>query len=437
MASHSKVQYYAPRQIIFRGQQSDIDNLIDQLQTTYHVTLKAVRSLDLSVLPPHTAGEVLVLYEISGALAAEEVLVHVLGLGTSVVPSLNYFIGRPPIPTAGDPWGVEGSPWGVEGSPDTDSLPAAQNDFLTQWALGPQGIQLCDDNGSRTASRVGTGVCVGIFDTSPFPEGDVAIDWAPAIPQCSPLTLHVEHPETFYQMPPLLGAPDISGHGLFVAGLVYAVAPASRIHLIRVLDEFGQGDAFTLAAAVLEFTVRMIAARANNQVDGAVVNLSLGIPLDAPMVSNGYDLEDCVSEIARRIARSDILVAAAAGNDSWALPISQIKSAQLPARDDLIIGVQASNIGGARACFSNRGDIAAPGCGLLSLAIKDPSDNPCGYAYWAGTSFATPLVSGLAALMLEHDNWDLGAVVNNMHQAATASSDATLPEGIATIPDGL
>lgn len=46
---------------------------------------------------------------------------------------------------------------------------------------------------------------------------------------------------------------DISDHGLFVAGLVYAVAPASNIHLIKVLNDQGQGDLFGFIAAVNVF----------------------------------------------------------------------------------------------------------------------------------------------------------------------------------------
>jgi subtilisin family serine protease len=144
-----------------------------------------------------------------------------------------------------------------------------------------------------------------------------------------------------------------------------------------------------------------------------------------------------VSFVSNIIAGRGILVAAAAGNDSWALPISQLKPAQLPARDELVVGVQASNIGGGRACFSNRGDIAAPGCGLLSLAIPHPPKNPFGYVYWAGTSFAAALVSGLAALLSEVTPWNPGALTSQMHGDATPSGDITLPGGIARVPDGL
>jgi subtilisin family serine protease len=107
---------------------------------------------------------------------------------------------------------------------------------------------------------------------------------------------------------------------------------------------------------------------------------------------------------------------AAAGNDS--APEGAPEAPNFPAIwDRLLLGVAASNISGELSCFSNYGEILAPGgdggvappqceqtihlctgqpdCkyGLISLSLLSPS----GFIYWNGSSFAAPLASGAAA----------------------------------------
>jgi len=86
------------------------------------------------------------------------------------------------------------------------------------------------------------------------------------------------------------------------------------------------------------------------------------------------------------------------------------------------MGVMASGPEGERACYSNRGWIAAPGgnpgdgmggCDPQAVNLCDGPDCGAGligaaqhlgyyaYYYWMGTSFAAPLVSGVCALTLE------------------------------------
>ena len=90
----------------------------------------------------------------------------------------------------------------------------------------------------------------------------------------------------------------------------------------------------------------------------------------------------------------DFVVVASAGNDSWALP--EPKPPQIPASYPWVIAVQASGVCGSRACFSNSGTVAAPGCGLISL-VTPPPPASTGYDYFSGTSGSAPQVSGLAA----------------------------------------
>jgi hypothetical protein len=104
---------------------------------------------------------------------------------------------------------------------------------------------------------------------------------------------------------------------------------------------------------------------------------------------------------------------------------------QLPAYYEAVIGVAANNQQGQRSCFSNRGDIAAPGgnggvdpqngdnpcaprtgnatvaptpcdpanIGMCHYAIIGPStlSTTTDYGAWSGTSFAAPIAAGVAA----------------------------------------
>ena len=49
---------------------------------------------------------------------------------------------------------------------------------------------------------------------------------------------------------------------------------------------------------------------------------------------------------------------------------------------------------------------------IVSL-VRDPATGEIGFAYWVGTSFATPLVSGLAALAIESKQGPVITVIEN------------------------
>ena len=164
---------------------------------------------------------------------------------------------------------------------------------------------------------------------------------------------------------------EAAGHGTHVAGIVRLVAPDATIMPVRVLDSDGRGSVFLLAEA--------IAFAADNGAD--VINMSLGITFRSRL------LEDVVASTLE----SGVLIIAAAGN-------SGTDTMQYPAAFDGVVSVTAVNEASEQLDFANYGwwvDIAAPGQSIYSAF---PGGN---FAWWSGTSMASPFVAGVVALMVE------------------------------------
>lgn len=103
---------------------------------------------------------------------------------------------------------------------------------------------------------------------------------------------------------------------------------------------------------------------------------------------------------------------------------SGIAGVEFPASAAGVIGVAATDGRGRPASFSNRGagvDLAAPGVNVTTTTIPDPTENEPGlYFTDSGTSLSTPIVAGIAALVLAANPALTGAQVQKL-LAATAS----------------
>lgn len=153
-------------------------------------------------------------------------------------------------------------------------------------------------------------------------------------------------------------------------------------------------------------------------------------------------------------ARPEILVVAAAGNNSRRP--DRLFPPLFPAALERILGVSAVvQDYGNQSSFSNADDVFRPDDGIsalggevagdfttegpMGLFVSDTfpdglagngSPNVSGRAIWAGTSFATPIVAGIAArLWLQHGNCDateiLQAIVGNDRPCIPDTSDLT------------
>lgn len=176
-------------------------------------------------------------------------------------------------------------------------------------------------------------------------------------------------------------------------------------------------------------------------------------------------------------AHPNILIVAAAGNDND----DQDPSAQAlrrpeprwPARYDHVFGVAAIDRAGQPSHFSNRGDVrmlgngvatfggdtsavTAGGLGIISTKRSGDPDavigifsaenlpfnlgqNRSGWVYWAGTSFATPIVSAVAAALWSEPKYaDLSAqeIIRHVIQYFSDPSTSTDPDRLdcPTIP---
>ncbi|MBI2766901.1 MAG: S8 family serine peptidase [Chloroflexi bacterium] len=196
---------------------------------------------------------------------------------------------------------------------------------------------------------------------------------------------------------------DDYGHGTSVASLIGTrgndgqeiTGVAWRVSLMHLksLDCTGKGSRFDSSAAIV-YAVE----------NGArIINLSLG----------GGSARIPVQDAAIAFAQArGVLVVAAVGNAGGA-------RVDFPAAIPGVLAVGATDASGtARAEFSNYGPevgVAAPGEGMLALASF--ATNGSGYRLVSGTSFSTPLVSGVAALLLAADPLLDGAALHALIEA--------------------
>jgi len=187
------------------------------------------------------------------------------------------------------------------------------------------------------------------------------------------------------------------GHGTHVAGIVDLVAPEAKIMPLRVLDQEGYGNVFLAAEAVLY-------AKRNG---ADVINMSFSTPGRSAL------LQDVISHAIN----SDIIVAAAAGNDDDTV-------AQYPAAGEGVMAVTSVDRNKKKSDFASYGawvDIAAPGEQIYSAFPVSRM------ASGSGTSMATPFVAGQAALIHDVDRSLDPARIETVIRDTARSLDAQNP----------
>lgn len=186
---------------------------------------------------------------------------------------------------------------------------------------------------------------------------------------------------------------DDEGHGTHVAGIIAAragnrfygegVCPNCRILAVKVLDSAGSGSFFDIAQGMSY----VLSVRNTTTPRTRVVNMSLGGPNSALVAARVLAMRN-----------AGLVLAVAAGNDN-----TTSTSNAFPGADpNTALRVMATEENDARTFFSNfspaasptQYNIAAPGGNIFSTVPGE------GFTEISGTSQATPVVAGAAALVL-------------------------------------
>jgi subtilisin family serine protease len=184
---------------------------------------------------------------------------------------------------------------------------------------------------------------------------------------------------------------DCDGHGTHVSslagGATTGVAPGVRIFSVRVLDCNGLGEVKDVVAGLRWIAEHHTAGRL------AIANLSLGVDLG----DDGTPLDKAVREL---IADGVVVVVAAGNGDSTGRPIDACRIS--PADEAVALTVGAVTIDDALSTFSNYGpciDLFAPGGSTARPLVGAWYTSNTAYNNERGTSMASPLVAGYAALL--------------------------------------
>ncbi|MEO8159963.1 MAG: S8 family serine peptidase [Arenimonas sp.] len=175
----------------------------------------------------------------------------------------------------------------------------------------------------------------------------------------------------------------VTNNGVGVAGVAYN----ARIVPVRVLG-VGGGDGSDISDAIVWASGGSVSGAPVNANPAEVINLSLG--------GGGGCSATYQAAIDGAVSRGTTVVVAA-GNDS----VDAANGSLSACANVVVAGSHSSN--SARSSFSNYGpkvDVSAPGSSVLST-VNTGSTVPAveSYAYYSGTSMATPHVAGAAALV--------------------------------------
>lgn len=175
-----------------------------------------------------------------------------------------------------------------------------------------------------------------------------------------------------------LGLEDATGHGTHVAGIIGAamgngkggagIAPGAAILSLRVVN----------AAGYIYDSALIAALRAAVKNGAQIVNISIG----------GTAYNAVFQKVINEAAEAGVTVVAAMGNDGT-------NCLNYPAGYDNVIGVVSvdrTNNRASGSSYGTWGDVAAPGAAVWSTT------NNGSYGPKSGTSMASPVVAGVAAL---------------------------------------
>lgn len=339
------------------------------------------------------------------------------------------------LPSGTERWHVSGAPKALAGAIAREAgVKAAQPNWIRrlqafsppdkdyqnqkQWHLQKGYLNMAEiwnDAGFSTQARPGAGITVAVVDSG------VDLGHPDLLPN-----FHKDasnRPIYLDEAPDASGTKveqfDPNGHGTHVAGIIAAaaagdgtttygtgssagnivgVAPGAKLLPVRVMDSQGNGNDFTIAKGIDNAVAWRHPSDGTIKVN--VINLSIGGPNPSPALAASL----------ANAAKHGVLVIAAAGN--YNVPV------YYPAAYPGALAVGALTPHNQRASYSCYGPqlaLMAPGgadpheasealnswSGIHSTVPTYPNGtNKLYYGTLAGTSMATPVVTGVAALIL-------------------------------------
>ncbi len=291
---------------------------------------------------------------------------------------------------------------GVLNCPATEPEPvitpaAATDPVVVRDALWPS---ISDPSAGRdvAVSVVDTGLLSGASAWAPWIEG-VRPDTSADIEDPDQIKINaLEHEIDGFADP-------YAGHGTFISGVIRCVAPASTVVVERILGVAGFARESRLIQQIHDALTR----------SPDIISMSAGCYTRKNVPSLAFQVlwEERLSQLG------SIVLVAAAGNQSETTPF-------WPAAFPWCVGVGSmTRDGQRRSWFSNHGawvDVYAPGEEIVNAYAQmkyktivdgDVRDTSAGIVKWSGTSFSTPIVTGLIAARMSRTG-------ENARQAADA-----------------